>query len=113
MKVILCFRQGRLALRANNFDSGYPLFFQAVKILALRAKKWLSSVSGREDLALRANNWLSSVSGREDLALRANNWLSSVSGREDLALRAKNRLSSVSGREVKCEVLVIWKVNNS
>ncbi len=44
------------------------------------------------------------------LALRANNWLSSVSGREDLALRAKNRLSSVSGREVKCEVLVIWKV---
>ncbi len=30
-----------------------------------------------------------------------------------LALRAKNRLSSVSGREVKCEVLVIWKVNNS
>ncbi len=73
--VILCFRQGRLALRANN--------------------------------------WLSSVSGREDLALRANNWLSSVSGREDLALRAKNRLSSVSGREVKCEVLVIWKVNNS
>ncbi len=42
--VILCFRQGRLALRANNK---------------------LSSVSGREDLALRANNWLSSVSGRE------------------------------------------------
>ncbi len=43
----------------------YPLF-QAGKILALRAKKWLSSVlSGREDLALRANNWLSSVSGRE------------------------------------------------
>ncbi len=38
--VILCFRQGRLALRANNK---------------------LSSVSGREDLALRANNWLSSV----------------------------------------------------
>ncbi len=30
-----------------------------------------------------------------------------------LALRAKNRLSSVSGREVNCEVLVIWKVNNS
>ncbi len=42
--VILCFRQGRLALRANNK---------------------LSSVSGREDLALCANNWLSSVSGRE------------------------------------------------
>ncbi len=39
--------------------------------------------------------------------------VSSVSGREDLALRAKNKLSSVSGREVKCEVLVIWKVNNS
>ncbi len=55
----------------------------------------------------------SSVSGREDLALRAKKWLSSVSGREDLALRAKNKLSSVSGREVKCEVLVIWKVNNS
>ncbi len=60
----------------------YPLF-QAGKILALRAKKWLSSVSGREGwhfvlislvyplfqagkiLALCANNWLSSVSGRE------------------------------------------------
>ncbi len=47
------------------------------------------------------------------LAIRANNWLSSVSGREDLALRANNWLSSVSGREVKCEVLVIWKVNNT
>ncbi len=34
--VILCFRQGRLALRAKN---------------------WLSSVSGREDLALRANSF--------------------------------------------------------
>ncbi len=44
--VILCFRQGRLAFRAKNF--GYPLFFQAGKILALRAKNWLSSVSGRE-----------------------------------------------------------------
>ncbi len=81
MKVILCFRQGRLALRANNK---------------------LSSVSGREDLALRANNWLSCFrQGR--LALRANNfnnWLSSVlSGREVLALRAKKWLSSVSGRE--------------
>ncbi len=30
-----------------------------------------------------------------------------------LALRAKKWLSSVSGREVKCEVLVIWNVNNS
>ncbi len=60
--VILCFRQVRLAFRANN---------------------WLTSVSGREDLALRANKFgLSSVSGREDLALRANNWLTSVSGRE-------------------------------
>ncbi len=39
--------------------------------------------------------------------------VSSVSGREVLALRAKNKLSSVSGREVKFEVLVIWKVNNS
>ncbi len=39
--------------------------------------------------------------------------VSSVSGREDVALRAKNKLSSVSGRKVKCEVLVIWKVNNS
>ncbi len=34
-------------------------------------------------------------------------------GKIFLALRAKNKLSSVSGREVKCEVLVIWKVNNS
>ncbi len=66
-------------------------------------------------MASCAKNWLSSVSGREDLAFRANNWLSSVSGREDLAFRANNfGLSSVLvGREVKCEVLVIWKVNNS
>ncbi len=63
MKVILCFRQGRFWHYV--LKSSYPLF-QAGKILALRAKKWLSSVlSGREDLALRANNWLSSVSGRE------------------------------------------------
>ncbi len=64
---------------------GYPLF-QAGKILALRAKKSLSSVSGREDLALRANNWLSSVSRQGMLALRANNKLSSVSGREDFGI---------------------------
>ncbi len=63
---------------------GYPLF-QAGTILALRAKKWLSSVSGREDLALRANNWLSCFrQGR--LAFRANNWLSSVSGRDDFGI---------------------------
>ncbi len=76
-------------------------------------------------MALRVNNWLSSVSGREDLALRANNFgLSFVLvGREvilcfrqgRLAFRANNfGLSSVLvGREVKCEVLLIWKVNNS
>ncbi len=63
MKFILCFRQGRFWHYV--LKSSYPLI-QAGKILALRAKKWLSSVlSGREDLALRANNWLSSVSGRE------------------------------------------------
>ncbi len=95
---------------------GYPLF-QAGKILALHAKKWLSSVLvGREvilcfrqgRLAFRANNFgLSSVLvGREVI-------LCFRQGR--LAFRANNfGLSSVPvGREVKCEVLVIWKVNNS
>ncbi len=95
----------------------YPLF-QAGKILALRANNFgLSSVLvGREvilcfrqgRLAFRANNFgLSSVLvGREVI-------LCFRQGR--LAFRANNfGLSSVPvGREVKCEVLVIWKVNNS
>ncbi len=68
--VILCFRQGRLAFRANNFGLSSVLVGREV-ILCFR--------QGR--LAFRANNF---------------------------------GLSSFPvGREVKCEVLVIWKVNNS
>ncbi len=53
----------------------YPLFFQAGKILALRANFWFILCSFRQGrLALRANFWfiLCFCSGREDLALRAN-----------------------------------------
>ncbi len=42
----LFFQAGKIWHYVLNI--GYPLFFQAGKILALRAKNWLSSVSGRE-----------------------------------------------------------------